>query len=155
ILNSNTFTTFFGRKNNRFCNSVIDNLGVSSFFALKPFRQSSAIPPCGAFRSVCLCLNRTPNLLPMFTVFINPISRILNTVRSYNYISQAEVATNKLFHILNILFGDINGLKKVKLTFLINQISFPFDVRHVVRIMANKANLLSATNTPQRDHVVR
>lgn len=155
VFNSDTFTLLFSRLNNLFCNSVINNLGVSSFFALKPFRQSSAIPPCGAFRSVCLCLNRTPNLLPMFTVFVKPISRILNTVRSYTNIGQAEVATNKLFHILNILFGNINGLKKVKLTFLVNQVSFSFDVRNVVKIMANKVNLLSAANTPQRNHVVR
>lgn len=63
--------------------------------------------------------------------------------------------TNKILNILNIFFGNINSLKKVKLAFLVNQISLPFDVRNVIRIMANKANLLSATYTPQRNHVVR
>ena len=65
------------------------------------------------------------------------------------------MATNKLFYILNILFGNINGLKQVKLAFLVNQISFPFDVRKISRIVTNKVNLLPTTNTPQRNHVIR
>lgn len=154
ILNSNTFTAFFSRKDNRFCNSVINNLGVSSFFALKPFRQSSAIPFSGTFRSVCLCLDRTQNLLPMFTVCVKPISRMLNTVRSYTNIRQTKIHAHETFHVLNVFLGNVNGLEKVKLTFLVNQVSFPFNVRDIRRIVANKINLLPATNAPQRNYVI-
>src|SRR5699024_5932863 len=140
ILNSNSFTTFFRRKDNRFCNGMINNLCVSPFLALKPFRQSSAIPFSGTLRRVCLCLNRTPNLLPMFTVFVKPISRMLNTIRGYADVGQSKIYANETFHILNIFFWNINGLKKIEFTFLVNQISFPFDVRNVLWVMTNKIN---------------
>ena len=50
ILDSNTFTTFFSRNDNRFCDSVINNLEWVLFFALKPFRQLPAIPFCGTLK---------------------------------------------------------------------------------------------------------
>src|SRR5690606_21757834 len=78
ILDSNTFTCLFSRKDNRFCNRMIHNTCMSSFFALKPFRQLPTVSFSRTFRSVCLCPNRTPNLLPMFTVGVKPISRMLN-----------------------------------------------------------------------------
>ncbi len=77
ILDSNSLTTFFCRKDNGFCNSMINNLSVSSFLTLKPFGQLPTIPFSRTFGSVCLCLNRTPNLLPMLTVFVKPIGRML------------------------------------------------------------------------------
>lgn len=66
-----------------------------------------------------------------------------------------KIHTHEGFYVFDIFFGNINGLEKIKLTFLVNQVSFSFDVSNVVKIMANKVNLLSATNTPQRNHVVR
>lgn len=147
VFNGNSLTLLFGRLNNRFCNRVINYGSVSLFFARKPFQKFSRT-------SCAFALNRTPNPLPMFTIFVKSISRMLNTIRSYNYIIQAKVATNKFLNILNIFFGNINGLKKVKLAFFINQISFPFDVRNIVRIMANKVNFLSATDTPQGNNIV-
>ena len=62
---------------------------------------------------------------------------------------------NKLLHISNIFFGNINSLKQVKLTFLVNQVSFTFDVRKILRVMTNKANLLTTADTPKRNNVIR
>lgn len=61
--------------------------------------------------------------------------------------------TDKLFYILNIFFGNVNGLKKVKLTFLVNQICFPFYVRKVVGIVADKGDFEPATNRPDRNRI--
>jgi len=63
--------------------------------------------------------------------------------------------TDKSLDVINILFGNINGLEKVKLAFFVNQISFPFNIRQIGRIVANKFNLLPTTNTPQRNNVIR
>src|SRR5690606_546803 len=84
VLDSNTFTALYSDKDNRFCNCMIHSACVSSFLALKPFRQPPTVSFSRTFRSVCLCANRTPNLLPMLAVGVKPISRMLNTVRGYN-----------------------------------------------------------------------
>src|SRR5690606_10340484 len=63
-LDSNTFTALFSGKDNRFSNRMIHSACVSSFLALKPFRQLPTVSLSRTFRSVCLCPNRTPNLLP-------------------------------------------------------------------------------------------
>src|SRR5690606_31744017 len=91
IFNSNTFTTLFSGKDNRFSNRMIHSACVNSFLALKPFRQLPTVSFSRAFRSVCLCPNRTPNLLPMFTVSVKPISRMLNTIRGYNDICDSKI----------------------------------------------------------------
>src|SRR5690606_37498963 len=65
VLDSNTFTALFSDKDNRFSNRMIHQCGVSSFLALKPFRQPPTVSLSRTFRSVCLYLYRTPNLLPM------------------------------------------------------------------------------------------
>src|SRR5690554_4906554 len=115
ILDSNTSTAFFSRKDNRFCNSMIHKRSVSSFLALKLFRQLLTVSFSRTFRSVCLCLNGTPNLLSMFTVGIKPISRMLNTVRGYNDIRDSKIATYKIIHSPSFFLGNVNGLTKKKL----------------------------------------
>lgn len=63
--------------------------------------------------------------------------------------------TYKGFYISNIFFGDFNGLKQVKLPLLVNQIRFPFYVRKVVSVMANKRDFNSAANSPKRNNIIR
>ena len=70
------------------------------------------------------------------------------------YLDMIKITTDKLFYILNIFFGNINGLKKVKLAFLVNQIRFTFNVRQVVSIMANKGNFNPATDSPKGNNIV-
>jgi len=65
------------------------------------------------------------------------------------------MATNKLFHIFNIFFWNINGLKKIELTFLVNQISFALYVRKIVSIVANKRYFNPTTNSPKRNNIIR
>ena len=148
ILNCNSLILRFSRLNNLFCNGVIYNTGMSSFFAGKPFKKFSRITSAFA-------LNRTPNLLPMFTVFVKSIGRELNIIRCVSYCCEAKIHPKKGFNIINIFFGYVNGLKKVKLTFLVNQIGFTFNIGDIISIVANKGYFQSTTNSPQRNHVVR
>src|SRR5690606_20470563 len=112
VLDSNTFTAVFSDKDNRFSNRMVHQCGMSSFLDLKPFRQPPTITISCTFRSVCLCLNRTANLLTMFTVSIKPISRMLKTIRRYNDIRDSIIATYKIFYNLSFFLGTFNGLKK-------------------------------------------
>src|SRR5690606_8315982 len=59
IFDSNTLTCLFSDTDNRFCNRMIHHFGMSSFFALKPFRQLPTVSFSRTFRSVCLCAYRT------------------------------------------------------------------------------------------------
>src|SRR5690606_14487750 len=83
VLDSNTFTTLFSSKDDSFCNSMIHNASVSSFLALKPFRQLPTVSFSRTFRSVCLWPNRTPNYMPTFSVSDKHINRILITMKGY------------------------------------------------------------------------
>ena len=148
ILNGNTFTMFFSRIYNAFCNSVIDYSSRCSFLTREPFQKS--------FRTSCaFALNRTTNLLFLFPIGINPVGRMFNTIRSNDNISQPEVHTDKSFNIVNILFRNINSLKQIEFTFFVNQICFPFNVRQISRVMANKVNFLPTTDTPQGNDIIR
>src|SRR5690606_34095104 len=127
---------------------VIDNCTRSSFFARQSFQDFFR-----AFRT--FALKRTPYFLSFFSIIVKFFRTKVFTVTKGCDFEQSHIYPDKLFHILNILFGHVNGLKQVKLTFLVNQIRFPFNVRNVIRVMANKINLLSTTNTPQRNNVIR
>src|SRR5690606_17155978 len=154
IFDSNTLTCLFSRKDNRFCNRMIHNTCMSSFFALKPFRQLPTVSFSRTFRSVCLCAYRTPNLLPMLAVGVKPISRMLNTIRGYNDIRDSKIVTYKIIHVFSFFLANFNGLTKEKLSFFVNQIRFSLDKRDVFRLVANKINFLSTTKTPQRNYIV-
>lgn len=148
ILNGYTFTLSFSRLYNAFCDSVVDYGSRCSFFARKAFQEASS-----PFRP--FALNRTTNRLPMFTVCVKPIGRMFNAIRSNNYVRETEVNTDKGLNIVHILFGNINSLKEIKFTFFVDQIRFPLNVRQISRIVANKINLLSTSNAPQGNDVIR
>src|SRR5690606_9443644 len=154
VLDSNTFTAFFSSKDNSFCNCMIHSACVSSFFTLKPFRQPPTVSFSRTFRSVCLCPNRTPNLLPMFTVSVKPISRMLNTIRGYYDIRDSKIATYKIIHAFSFFLGNFYGLTKEKRSFFVNQVRFSLDKWNIRRFVANKINFLPTTKTPQRNHIV-
>lgn len=148
VFNRNSFALFLSGLYKGFANSMVQNGSRCSFSATKAFQE--AFSPFRPF-----ALNRTANRLSFFSVLVYPISRMFNTIRSRCQSYQTKIHTHKTFHVINIFFGNINGLKKVKLSIFVNQIRFPFDVRQISRIMANKLNLLPATNAPQGNDIVR
>lgn len=147
ILNGNALTLFFSRIYNAFRNSVIDYSSRCSFPARKPFQQLTRV-------ACAFALNRTANLLSLLPIEINPIGRVFNSIRCNDQICQTEVNSYKIFDVINILFGNINSLKEIEFTFFVNQISFAFNVGQISRIMANKVNFLSTTDTPQGNDIV-
>lgn len=148
VFNSNSFTLFFSRLYKGFTNSVIQDGSRCSFFATKPFQKSFGT-------SRAFALNRTANLLSFFSVLVNPISRVFCVIRSRDYVRQAKIHTDKFLDVINVFFGNINGLEKIEFAFFVNQISFSFNVWHISRIVANKLNLLATTNTPQGNDIIR
>src|SRR5690606_33002066 len=154
VLDSNTFTAVFSGKDNSFCNRMIHSVCVSSFLALKPFRQPPTVSLSRTFRSVCLCPNRTPNLLPMLAVGVKPISRMLNTIRGYYDICDSKIATYKIIHAFSFFLGNFYGLTKEKLSFFVNQVCFSLDKWNIRRFVTHKINFLSSSKTPQRNHIV-
>src|SRR5690606_31494427 len=140
VTGSNTFTALFSGKDNRFSNRMIHSACVSSFFALKPFRQLPTVSFSRTFRSVCLCPNRTPNFLPKLAVSVKPISRMLNTIRGYNDIRDSKIATYKIIHALSFFLGNFNGLTKEKLSFFVNQVRFSLDKWNIRRFVTHKIN---------------
>lgn len=78
----------------------------------------------------------------------------ISTIRQGAYVNLSKVTTDKLFNIFYIILHYINRLKQVKLPFAVNQISFAFDVRKIVRIMADKGHFEPATNRPDGNNVV-
>lgn len=148
VFDCNSFTLFFSRFYKGFTNSVIQDGSRCSFFATKPFQKSFGT-------SRAFALNRTTNLLSFFSVLVNPISRVFNSIRSRYQSRQAKIHTDKFLDVFNILFGNINSLKEVEFTFFVNQVRFTFNVRQISSIMANKVNLLPTTNTPQGNYIIR
>ena len=154
VFNRNAFTLFFCRCYNGFTYGVVNQISRCSFLAAKPFSQLPTIPFCGTLRSVCLCLNRTTNLLPMLTISIKPLGRMVNTVRCCTNCCKPKIATDKFFNILYIFFGNFNSLKQVKLTFLKYQIRFAFYVRQIISVMAYKRYFNTTTNSPKRNNII-
>ena len=155
VFNRNTFTLFFSRCYNRFAYCVVNQISRCSFLAREPFRQFSAIPFSGTLRGVCLCLNRTTNFLPMFTIRIKPLGRMVNAVRSICKCLQTKIHPDKILNVFYIFFGYFNGLKQVKLTFLVNQIRFAFNVGKIFRIMADKRYFNPSSDSPKRNNIIR
>src|SRR5690606_24832838 len=154
ILYGDPLAILFGRKDDGFCNGMIHNACMGSFFAPEPFGQPPTVSLGGTFRGVCLCANGTPNLLPMLTVLVKPIGRMLNTVRGHNDIRDSKIATYKINHAFASFPANFYGLTEEKFSLFVNQVGFSLDKRDMFRLVANKINFLSAANTPQRNHMV-
>lgn len=147
VFNRNSFTLFLCGLHKRFANSVIQYGSRCSFLARKAFQE--AFSPFRPF-----ALNRTTNLLSFFSVLVNPISRVFNTIRSRYQSCQTKIHTDEILDIRNIFFGNINGLEKVKFTLFVNQIRLPFNIRKICGVVTNKPNLLATANAPQGNDII-
>src|SRR5690606_29609618 len=67
--------------------------------------------------------------------------------------SKLKRYTDKGFNIFHVILHYINRLKQVKLTFLVNQIRFTFDVREVIGIVANERHFEPSANRPDRNFI--
>ncbi len=146
ILNGDPFLFGFGQFNNSFTNGMIDNRSVCSLFPGKPFQELLS-----AFRA--FGLNRTPNLLSFFSVFLKLFRIKRLSIADSGNINKPHINTYKFLNIFNIFIRDLNGLHNKKLSLFVHQIGLSFDVRKIIAVMANKWNLLTATNTPDRNNI--
>ena len=152
VLYGNTKTPGFGFHNDLFGNGVVDYRRGSSFFPFKPFQEFGAATFAfvnAAFRA--FGLNGTTDFSLLFPVTIQRFGGKGSTIGCTRNIGDSEVATDKFLDIFHILFGNFYRLKKVKLAFLEHKVSFPFDVRNIIGVVADKRHLLSTAYSPYRD----
>jgi len=151
ILDSDSCVPFFGRKDDPFCNGVVDDSCRGPFPAFEPFQKFGAVPFTRVrFTLRAFALNGRTNLLSLFSVLVDPIRSMLIAVGRNDNIGDAEVHADKLFHVLDVFIGNIDGLKKIKLSLFVDQIRLSFDVREIFRVMANKRHLQSPAEGPDR-----
>lgn len=151
VLYGNTKPSDFGFHNDLFGNGVVDYRRGSSFFPFKPFQEFGAATfafVSAAFRA--FGLNGTTDFSLFFPVTIQRFGGKGFTIGCTHNIGDSEVTTDKLLDIFHILFGDFYRLKKVKLAFLEHKVSFPFDVRKIVGVVADERHLLSTAYSPYR-----
>jgi hypothetical protein len=151
VFNGNSFALHFCRLNNAFRNSMIDDCCGSPFLAFEPFQELCAVSFArmrSSFRA--FALNGATNLLPMFTVSVKRIGGMLDAVRGNNYIGEPKIHTDEFLYILNVFFGNFYGLEKIEFTLFVNQISLAFNVWQVLWIVANKRNVQSSADSPDR-----
>lgn len=148
IFKGNPFAFFFGNLNNLFGNRVVDYRNRGTFSTREPFQKS--------FTSFCaFALNGVSYFLSFFSIILKFFRVESFSITKCGNRHQTKIHPDKFLYVLNILFGYVNGLKKVKLSFFVNQISLAFNVRNVIRVMADKFDFLPTTDTPQRNHIVR
>ena len=148
IFNSNALVFLFGFNHYLFANCMVINQNEPAFSTTKPFQEffssfsAFALNACSYFRI-------------FFTNFFKLFRIIISAIRKNGNVCLSKIHTDKFLNLFNIFFWNINGLKKVKLPFLVNQICFTFNVRQVVSIMANKGNFNPATDSPKGNNIVR
>lgn len=147
FLNSNAFPFQFGNRNNLLTNSVVNNCACRSLFSRKPFQN--------AFCIFCAFgLKRTSYFLSFFSISGKFFRTKCFAVAKGCDFQKPHINTDKFLHIFHIFFNHINCLKKVKLTFSKKQVCFAFDVRKIVRVVADKRHFQPAANRPDGNNVV-
>ena len=146
VLNSNALAAVFRSFNNALCDGVIHDRSRSALFSRKPFQDLSA----------ALCafgLKRRSNLLAFSAVNLKLFPGHFITGRKSCDIDDAKINTDKIFNIFNVLFGDFNGLEKIKLALFGHKISFTLDVWQQLFVVANKGNFQSSVDSPNRNRI--
>lgn len=148
FFNSNSFSFYFGNRYNTLADGVINNGTGCPFPSRKPFQNTLGV----------LCafgLERTPYFLSLFSIGGKFIRRKCLSVAKSCQFQKPHIHTQEAFHVLHIIFHHINCLKQVEFTFSVQQICFSFDVRKIIRIVADKRHFQPAANRPDRDSIIR
>lgn len=152
VLYGNTKSSDFGFHYDLFGNGVVDYRRGSSFFPFKPFQEFGAATfafVSAAFRA--FGLNGTTDFSLLFPVTIQRFGGKGFTIGCTHNIGDSEVTTDKLLDIFHILFGNFYRLKKIKLAFLEHKVSFPFDIREIIGVVADERHLLPFAYSPYRN----
>ena len=154
VLNGYANASFLGFGYNALGNSVVDYRCGSSFSPFKPFQESGASTlalPCSA--SCAFGLNGTTYHSLSFPVSVECVGRIsLAFGRAYN-IGYSEIKADEFLDVFHILFRNFHRLEKEEFAFLENKVSFPLDVRKIVRVVAYKRNTLPFPYRPDRNRI--
>lgn len=152
ILNGNTKPFGLGFHYYLFGNGVVDYCCSSPFFPFEPFQEfcTATFAFMGATFHA-FGLNRTTDFSLSVPVPVQGLGRIGFAFGCTHNIGNSEVTTDKLLDIFHILFGDFHRLEKIELAFLEHKIGFPFDVRNIIGVVADKRNFLPFAYGPYRN----
>ena len=143
ILNRNAFVFGYSLFHNSFADGVVGDSGMSLFTPFQPFQKLAASVRAFA-------LNAATHLKIIISNFIQFLRSKGSSVGKGGNIVYTKIHPNKFFNIFNIFFRNFNGLKKVKLTLLINKVCLAFDVWKKLFIVTNKGDFQSSINRPDR-----
>ena len=147
VFQSNPFVFFFRNLNNLFGNGVIDNRSGGTFSARKPFQEF--------FTSSCaFALNGASYFLSFYSISFKLFRVKFFSITKGRQDHQTKVNAQERFYVFHIIFNYINSLKQIEFTFSKKQICFAFDIRQVVRVVADKRHFQPAANRPDGNNVV-
>ena len=154
VLNGYAGASLSGFGNNILGNGMVDYHCSGLFSPFKPFQKSGASTlalPCSAF--CAFGLNRTTYFSLFFPISVKRVGRIGFTIRSAYNVGYAKIKSDKILNVFDLFFRNFNRLKEEKLAFLENKVSFSFDIRKIVGVVAYKRNTLPFLNSPNRNRI--
>ena len=141
VFNGKTDASFLCVGNNLFGDGVVDYRSSGLFSPAKPFQEFLAA-------SCAFGLNGTTDFESLFTILVQSVGGICFTFGRTDDIRNSEVKTNDSIRILDLGFGNINGLIKVEVAFLESKVCFSLDVRDVFFVVTDERNLLTLPDSP-------
>jgi|GEM_PF-3201702 hypothetical protein len=148
FLNSNPLSFCFCFLYDLFAYIVIVYGNEPAFSATKPSQDLFSSPRAFA-------LNAGSYFIVFYTNIFEGLGIEISAVRKSTNICLTEIATDKMLYIFFDFFRHFNGLKDVKFCFPKYQIGLPFYVRKIIYAVANKRNITSSVNCPQRNPLLQ
>jgi hypothetical protein len=131
ILNGYPFVFGFCLSYNLFAYRMIVYGNEPAFPARKPFQE--------LFRPLCaFALNACSYSGIFFSNLFKCFAVVICAIRKSTNIGPAKIASDKVIYFFNSFFRYLNCLEKKKLPFSKYQIGFPFYIRKIFTVMANK-----------------
>ena len=141
VFNGKTDASFLCVENDLFGDGVVDYRCRGLFSPAKPFQELLAT-------SCAFGLNGTTDFESLFTILVQSVGGVGSTFGRTDNVRNAEVKTYNSVRILDLGFGNINGLIEEEVSFLECEVCFSLDVRNVFFVVTDERNLLTLSDSP-------
>ena len=147
LFNGNTFVFRNSLRNNFLCNSMVHDRRGSFLFSRKPFQDF--------FRALrAFGLETRTDLLAFFSICFKFFAGHYFASRKGSNVNQTEIHTDKFFNVFNSFFWNFHSLQKKKLATTSNKVGLTLNEGKPVGAVADKRNLQSAIDSPDRNRIV-
>lgn len=141
VFNGKTDASFLCVGNNLFGDGVVDYRCSGLFSLAKPFQELLAA-------SCAFGLNGTTDFESLFPILVQSVGGVGFTFGCTDDVRNSEVKTYNSVRILDLGFGNINGLTEEEVTLLECEVCFSLDVRDVFFVVTDERNLLTLSDCP-------